>query len=363
MAQVSTDLYHRIFRLIFQQEETNPSHILLAGKDLFSHRPKSQGQAASEKYLVLLSTCDGPTIIRSLRGRFYPNKNSSAVRFPQLGVTLYLPVNRGFQVPEARMRLFQCGTEGPCLPALDANKRLSSLTAVVCDTGTLAIKVRLEGRDTTWNFTDVPNPLEQYHNELSDLLRRSLPSTLEPRPLDRPPLLTSSFPPDAKISPLRPDPSLFELSPGLLRNALTHDPDAAPVFGKGPTALDAVASLSPEGVQALQGVPQGEAGGDWSQGIWTVISPHGEAGDLWILRKKGALKARVLLANGSAAVMALPEKALASFGKDQDFCLRASLHQGEEGPWLYIASQIVVTGLVKDGICIPMQYNSIFIPH
>lgn len=192
----------------------------------------------------------------------------------------------------------------------------------------------INGQESSWTFSDMNNgpklPLQTYR----DQLLTCFPSTLKPRPRERPPLVVSPFPGETYVPRTSTDdifkPSIFERSPEVLRKALTHNEAAAPPFGSGPVHLKGIASLSTEEASDTSSAPGGFPPGEWGLSIWTVIAPNGEAGDLNVWRKKGTLRARVLLANSTATYIALPERALSSFGKNRDLTIRAYFQQEQE---------------------------------
>lgn len=201
------------------------------------------------------------------------------------------------------------------------------------------------------------DPLALYQGQLSEALRKMLPATLEPAPLEAPPVMLNFRPyntlPDrgARLQGRRWTLSLFEVAPDAMRQALRY---ASQSLGRGPLLIEAIACLS---ALHQQGLPLKGQLGTWTKDVWTVATSKTQFTNISVWYCWDRLKTAVNRRSGDGpmTVMNTPQSVLNAMRDQRYLCIRATCRLALENS-AYLASDMTITGLVsEEGSFMPVE--------
>ncbi|KUI65134.1 hypothetical protein VM1G_00667 [Cytospora mali] len=315
--------------------ELNFDRVILAGRSLYSHRTR-------EIHLAILTNYEISTILQSPRGPFDYRPDTGIVRFQNF--TLYLASNYSFPAPGSIPRLFMVDEEPELAASLITKMACGHTEALYASRqiGYLAISARIDGSIHRWHFADPSDgALGLYQVQLADLLLRTSPATPRPTINQR-----IGSPMESELQS-----SLFESSPQLLQEALALAQTAEPVLEPRQEKPQMYPAATMEAITVIYKAQKdariinGKAG--WMRGCWTTVSQNGSYSHVWVWTQEGPVKS-VIISDGTKTSTKLSLAELDAFGEEQFFCMRALLKQDLEYLNSYIASDVVVTGVVSE---------------
>lgn len=163
------------------------TRIVLVGKDL--------DKPGSKPCIALISIYEPPVILCALKHRFYHQPDLGTIHLPEINITLFVPSKQCFRIPRVLLRLFsQCTSSGYILPAQSLNGRFELLGHSVNEF--VRVHLRLGRVDAAWAFAEPQHQdvRAQYLTVMSEALRNIFPTTLEPAPILKQPVVPR-FPP------------------------------------------------------------------------------------------------------------------------------------------------------------------------
>lgn len=334
------DLFRAVFRDDAQLDFTK---ILLAGRNLYKLHEQ-------EPHLIILTSYDTQIILQSLRRPYQYRPDTGVIKTEyevSINFTLYVASNNIFQIRSFISRFFVVDDERVAyLPTMQCDGQVESLDAYPRD-GFLCTGAWLNGNSIViWDFADpTRNAMGIYQVRLENLLQRT-GGVLE---------ATGQMP-----NTMLRSRSIFSDNPRVLRDIvlISQLPERGQVVERsrngqqvngGSVIMEAV-TLPGEVTKERRSINSVE--NNWIKSLWILVSSRGCYTRSWVWREEGAIKAVVALADGTATVRSLTEATMESFGEEQLFCIRASVQQDQEYPSSYIASNVLVTGLVGDDLTI-----------